>query len=105
MTGAISAGRPVSRTLRWRLTVLVAAAAGFAGPGVASAHVTAHGEQLEKGGEGSIVPKQEAATMSWQTWSWLGGIVAVIAAAATAGGIVQARTLRQPNHFFEGMLS
>ena len=46
-----------SRTVRRCLAVLVAAAAGFAGPGVASAHVTAHvhGEQPEKGGEGAIV--------------------------------------------------
>lgn len=44
-----------NRTVRRCLAVLLAAAAGFTGPGVASAHVTAHGEQLEKGGEGAIV--------------------------------------------------
>lgn len=54
MPGDNGAGQPI---MRWCLAVLVAAAAGLAGTGVASAHVTAHvhGEQPEKGGEGAIV--------------------------------------------------
>lgn len=54
MPGDNGAGRPI---MRWCLAVLVAAAAGLAGAGVSSAHVTAHvhGEQPEKGGEGAIV--------------------------------------------------
>lgn len=41
-------------------------------------------------------PGQQAApgTTSWQTWAWLGAILAVIAAIATAAGVQQARARR-----------
>ena len=34
------------------------------------------------------------ATTSWQTWAWLGGILALVAAIATAAGVQQARARR-----------